>query len=161
LNEQDMISVQDSSRLLPRRGFLQLALGAVAALMWMPVSALAALWNKAAFEATTQPEAVKGLQVQDEIPSKEIDIVAPDFAENGAVVQVEVKSRIPGTEAIAILVEKNPTPLIANFMFSDGAQPSVVTRIKMAETSNVQVIVKAGDRYFTAARMVEVSLSGC
>lgn len=156
------MSEQDSSKQhLPRRGFLQLMLGAVAALMWMPVSALAALWNKAAFEATTQPEAVKGLQVESETPSSEIDIIAPDFAESGAVVQVEVKSRIANTEAIAILVEKNPTPLIANFIFSGGAEPAVVTRIKMAESSNVQIIVKAGDRYFTAAKMVEVSLSGC
>lgn len=136
-------------------------MGAGAALLMLPVQALAALWNKAAFEAKTRDEAVQGLAVSSEIPSREIDIVAPDFAENGAVVQVEVRSRIAGTEAIAILVDKNPTPLIANFMFSNGAEPAVVTRIKMAETSNLQVIVKAGDRYFSAAKQVEVSLSGC
>jgi sulfur-oxidizing protein SoxY len=146
---------------LPRRSFLQLMLGAGAALLLMPVHALAAIWNKAAFEATTKSEAVKGLEIPAETPSSEIEILAPDFAENGAVVQVEVRSRIAGTEAIAILVEKNPTPLIANFMFSNGAEPAVVTRIKMAETSNVQVIVKVGDQYFSAAKQVEVSLSGC
>jgi sulfur-oxidizing protein SoxY len=146
---------------MQRRSFLQLILGAGAAVLLVPIHALAAIWNKSAFEATTTPEAVKGLDVAQEIPSKDIDIIAPDFAENGAVVQVEVKSRIQGTEAIAILVDKNPTPLIANFMFSNGAEPSVVTRIKMAETSNVQIIVKAGDQYFTAQKMVEVSLSGC
>ena len=146
---------------LPRRNFLQLMLGAGAALLMLPLQALAALWNKAAFEATTRAEAVQVLEVATETPSDEIDIVAPDFAENGAVVQVEVRSRIAGTEAIAILVDKNPTPLIANFMFSNGAEPAVVTRIKMAETSNLQVIVKAGDRYFSAAKQVEVSLSGC
>lgn len=146
---------------MQRRSFLQLMLGAGAALLLMPVNALAALWNKAAFEAVTAPEAVKGLDIAQEIPSKDIEIVAPDFAENGAVVQIEVKSRIANTEAIAILVDKNPTPLIANFMFSNGAEPVVVTRIKMAETSNVQVIVKAGDQYFTAMKPVEVSLGGC
>jgi sulfur-oxidizing protein SoxY len=146
---------------LPRRSFLQLMLGAGAALLLMPVHALAAIWNKAAFEATTKSEAVKGLEIPAETPSSEIEILAPDFAENGAVVQVEVRSRIAGTEAIAILVEQNPTPLIANFMFSNGAEPAVVTRIKMAETSNVQVIVKVGDQYFSAAKQVEVSLSGC
>ncbi|MDP2247890.1 MAG: thiosulfate oxidation carrier protein SoxY [Nitrosomonadales bacterium] len=146
---------------MQRRSFLQLLSAFGAVLLIAPINALAAIWNKAAFEATTTPEAVKGLDVAQEIPSKEIDIVAPDFAENGAVVQVEVKSRIPNTEAIAILVDKNPTPLIANFMFSNGAEPSVVTRIKMAETSDLQIIVKAGDQYFTARKMVEVSLSGC
>jgi sulfur-oxidizing protein SoxY len=136
-------------------------LGVGAAILWAPIQALAAVWNKAAFEATTSAEAVKGLQVVQEIASKDIEIVAPDFAENGAVVQVEVRSRIANTEAIAILVDKNPTPLIANFMFANGAEPAVVTRIKMAETSNVQVIVKVGEQYFTASKMVEVSLSGC
>lgn len=146
---------------MQRRNFLQLMLGAGAILMLAPINALAALWNKAAFEATTTPEAIKGMDIDREIPSQDIEIIAPDFAENGAVVQVEVKSRIANTEAIAILVDKNPTPLIANFMFSNGAEPAVVTRIKMAETSNVQIIVKAGDQYFTARKMVEVSLSGC
>jgi sulfur-oxidizing protein SoxY len=136
-------------------------MGIGAAILWVPIQALAAIWNKAAFEATSTPEAIKGLGITEEIPSKDIEIVAPDFAENGAVVQVEVRSRIPNTEAIAILVDKNPTQLIANFMFSNGAEPAVVTRIKMAETSNVQVIAKVGERYFTASKMVEVSLSGC
>ncbi|CAG0985489.1 sulfur-oxidizing protein SoxY [Methylophilaceae bacterium] len=144
-----------------RRGFLQLVLGAGAAAMLLPLHALAALWNKRAFEATTAPEAVKGLEIATEIPSHEIEIIAPDFAENGAVVQVEVRSRIAGTEAIAILVEKNPTPLIANYILSAGTEPHVVTRIKMAETSPVQVIVKAGSQYYSASKMVEVSLSGC
>lgn len=144
-----------------RRNFLQLMMGIGAAILWVPIQALAAIWNKAAFEATSTPEAIKGLGITEEIPSKDIEIVAPDFAENGAVVQVEVRSRIPNTEAIAILVDKNPTQLIANFMFSNGAEPAVVTRIKMAETSNVQVIAKVGERYFTASKMVEVSLSGC
>lgn len=136
-------------------------LGAGAAVLLAPIQALAAIWNKTAFEATTRAEAVQGLEIPAETPSREIEIVAPDFAENGAVVQVEVRSRIVGTEAIAILVDKNPTPLIANFMFSNGVEPAVVTRIKMAETSNVQAIVKVGDQYFSAVKLVEVSLSGC
>ncbi len=44
---------------LPRRNFLQLMLGAGTALLMLPLQALAALWNKAAFEATTRAEAVQ------------------------------------------------------------------------------------------------------
>ncbi|HWU82470.1 MAG TPA: thiosulfate oxidation carrier protein SoxY, partial [Methylophilaceae bacterium] len=76
-------------------------------------------------------------------------------------VQVEVSSRIPGTEAIAILVDHNPTPLIANFLFSQGTEPFVVTRIKMAESSNVRAVAKVGDRYYEAMRFVEVLENGC
>lgn len=146
---------------MQRRSFLQLLLGVAATLLLAPVSALAALWNKAAFESPTLPGALKGLAIPRETPSADIEIVAPARAENGAVVQVEIISRIPNTEAIAILAEKNPTPLIANFMFSNGAEPFVITRIKMAETSDIQVIVKAGDQYFKASRRVEVLENGC
>lgn len=146
---------------MQRRSFLQVLLGATAALLLAPLSALAAMWNKAAFEATTSADAIKGLEIPSETPSADIEIIAPDFAENGAVVQVQVTSRIPNTEAIAILAEKNPTPLIANFMFSNGAEPFVVTRIKMAETEDIQVIVKSGSQYFTARKKVEVSIGGC
>lgn len=146
---------------MQRRNFLQVLSGTAAALLLAPFAALAAVWNKPAFEAATLPEAIKGLDIPAETPSADIEIIAPDRAENGAVVQVEVRSRIPNTEAIAILAEKNPTPLIANFMFSNGAEPFVITRIKMAETSDIQAIVKVGNQYFKASRRVEVLEGGC
>lgn len=146
---------------MQRRAFLQCLLGAGVLALMTPIRALAAIWNSAAFESTDVQGALDGLQVPDEIASDSIEIVAPERAENGAVVQVEIRSRIPNTEAIAIIAEKNPTPLIANFMFSNGAEPFVVTRIKMAETSNIQAIVKSGDKYYVAKRMVEVLENGC
>lgn len=141
-----------------RREFL---LGVAAFIAMLPAKVLAALWNKAAFESVQLKEASRHLSIDEELPSVDIQIVAPDRAENGAIVQVEVKSNIANTEAIAIFVEKNPTPLIANFMFSNGAEPFVVTRIKMAETSDIKVVVKAGSQYFTNAKNVVVLENGC
>jgi len=143
---------------MQRRDFL---LGVAAFIALLPARALAALWNKAAFEAVRLDAASKNLDIHAEIPSTDIQIIAPDRAENGAIVQVEVKSAIANTEAIAIFVEENPTPLIANFIFSNGAEPYVVTRIKMAETSDIKIVVKAGERYFTAAKNVVVLENGC
>ena len=141
-----------------RRDFL---LGLVTFVALLPVKVLAALWNKAAFESVKITDAARSLNINSEILSADIQIIAPDRAENGAIVQVEVKSNIANTEAIAIFVEKNPTPLIANFMFSNGAEPFVVTRIKMAETSDIKVVVKAGNQYFSNAKNVEVLENGC
>ena len=141
-----------------RREFL---LGVAAFIAMLPAKVLAALWNKAAFESVQLKEASRHLSIDEELPSVDIQITAPDRAENGAIVQVEVKSNIENTEAIAIFVEKNPTPLIANFMFSNGAEPFVVTRIKMAETSDIKVVVKAGSQYFTNAKNVVVLENGC
>ena len=143
---------------MQRRDFL---FGVAAFIALLPTRVLAALWNKAAFESVRLNDASRHLDINAEIPSADIQIIAPDRAENGAIVQVEVKSSIVNTEAIAIFVEKNPTPLIANFIFSNGAEPYVVTRIKMAETSDIKIVVKAGDRYFTNAKNVIVLENGC
>ncbi|MES1988839.1 MAG: thiosulfate oxidation carrier protein SoxY, partial [Pseudomonadota bacterium] len=91
----------------------------------------------------------------------DIELIAPDRAENGAIVQIQVTSNIPNTEAITILVELNPTPLIANFIFANGALPFIVTRIKMADNSAIKVVVKAGNQYFTTSKEVEVLSNGC
>ena len=155
---------------MQRREFLTVLTIALAAAM-LPINALAGLlnqtWNKTAFEATKLGEAIKGLNLSTETPSKDIepskniDIVAPDRAENGAVVQIEITSNIANTESIAVLVEHNPTPLIGTFSFSNGALPFVITRIKMAEDSDLKVIVKAGGQYFTASKKVVVLENGC
>lgn len=146
---------------MQRRNFLTLLLGVATSLLVIPLQALSAVWNKAAFETTKLDEAIKNLSIDQEIVSLDIQIIAPDKAENGAVVPVEVRSYIANTEAIAILVEKNPTPLIANFMFSHGAEPFVVTRIKMAETDDIKIIVKAGNQYFTHSKNIIVLENGC
>ena len=143
---------------MQRRNFV---LSLLSLIVLMPIKALAALWNKAAFETVKINEAIKSLAINNEISSTAIEIIAPDRAENGAIVQVEIKSNIANTESITILVEHNPTPLIAIFKFSNGAEPYVITRIKMAETSDIKVVVKAGDQYFSNAKNVEVLENGC
>lgn len=150
---------------MQRRNFLSLILGATMALLCLPINALAAVWNRAAFETNKVDEAIKSLGVAAETTSQDILITAPEKAENGAIVQIEVKSNLANTESISILVEKNPTPLIAHFKFSQTgdviAEPFVVTRIKMAETSDVKVIVKAGEHYFANTKNIIVLENGC
>ena len=90
-----------------------------------------------------------------------MQITAPDIAENGAVVPVSVVSAIPGTQSIAILIEKNPNMLAAVFDLPDGTDPSVTTRIKMAQTSNVYALVKADGKYHVASKEIKVTLGGC
>jgi len=43
----------------------------------------------------------------------------------------------------------------------NGAQAFVVTRIKMAESSLLRVIVRAGDKQYTASRDIKVTIGGC
>ncbi|MEK6664090.1 MAG: thiosulfate oxidation carrier protein SoxY [Pseudomonadota bacterium] len=134
---------------------------AVAAGLLKPTEVLAAEWNKAAFDAKGMPDALKVLNASGAADSKDITIKAPDIAENGAVVPVEVTSKIAGTSSIALMVEKNANPLTANFDLANGADGYVSTRIKMGQTSNVRVLVKAGGKTFTAVKEVKVTIGGC
>ena len=79
-------------------------------------------------------------------------LLAPDIAENGAVVPIGIASAIPKTESIAILVEKNPNMLAAVFDIPAGTEPKLTTRIKMGQTSNVYALVKADGKYYVARR---------
>ena len=134
---------------------------AVAAGLPKPTEVLAAEWNKAAFDAKGMPDALKVLDATGSAVSKDITIKAPDIAENGAVVPVEVTSKIAGTSSIVLMVEKNANPLTANFDLANGAEGYVSTRIKMGQTSNVRVVVKAGGKSYTAVKEVKVTIGGC
>ncbi|MHB1216098.1 MAG: thiosulfate oxidation carrier protein SoxY [Thiobacillus sp.] len=149
-----------------RRNVLKSATGAgvvavaVAAGLLKPGQAMAA-WNKAAFESKNVSDVMKNLGVSSPADSKDITIKAPDIAENGAVVPVEVTSNIPGTTRIAILAEKNASPLVGNFNLSNGALGFISTRIKMGQTSLVRAVVNAGGKSYTAAKEVKVTIGGC
>jgi len=134
------------------------ALGALAALG--PLRALAA-WNKGAFEAKSTLDAMRALGVSNTEDSKDIVIRAPEIAENGAVVPIDVTSNIPGTTAISVFIEKNPFPYTGTFDFALGAIPFVHLRAKIGESTPVRVVVAAGGKFYTAAKEVKVTIGGC
>ncbi len=138
-------------------------LALVTAAGWLaPRDAAAQSWNKAAFETQTMDETMKALGGSTPVPSKDIQFVStPDIAENGAVVPVGVTSTVPKTESIAILVEKNPNMLAAVFDIPAGTDPSLSTRIKMGQSSNVYALVKADGKYYVASKEIKVTLGGC
>jgi sulfur-oxidizing protein SoxY len=136
----------------------------LAAAGWLqPGMALAAdAWNAAAFDTKTMDETMKALGGGTPVQSKDITFFqTPDIAENGAVVPVGVTSALPKTESIAILIEKNPNMLAAVFDIPPGTDPSLSTRVKMGQSSNIYALVKADGKYYVAAKEVKVTLGGC
>jgi sulfur-oxidizing protein SoxY len=150
---------------LPRRRFLGNIAGLVAALVaagWLsPRQALAADWNRAAFAVKSLDELVSLLGGGPATMSDAIAFDAPDIAENGAVVPIGIASSAPDTESIALLVENNPNVLAAIFAIPQGTLPQLQTRVKMAQTSNVYALVKAGGRNLIAVKEIKVTLGGC
>jgi sulfur-oxidizing protein SoxY len=134
---------------------------AVSAGLLSPRTVLAA-WPKSAFEAKNVQDALSGLfGSADNSPSGDIQIKAPDIAENGAVVPVSVTSSIAGISSIAIMAEHNASPLAANFELASNAKGYISTRIKMGKTSDVIAVVKAGGKAYSARKNVKVTIGGC
>lgn len=134
---------------------------ALAAGLLKPRDVFAAAWNKDGFEAKTVAEALKAIGAASAADSKDIVIKAPDIAENGAVVDIQIISKIPGTQSIAIIAEKNPYPLVANFNLTPNMESFVHTRIKLGQTSSVRAIVDAGGKFFVASKEIKVTIGGC
>ncbi|MBB1596331.1 thiosulfate oxidation carrier protein SoxY [Achromobacter sp. UMC46] len=136
---------------------------AVAAGLLRPSQAWAvqADWNKQAFDAKSMQDVIKALGGGEAVPSDQITLLAPDIAENGAVVPVGAVSKLPNTEQISILVTKNPNALAASFTLPAGTEPEVATRVKMGQTSDVYALVKADGKYYTAHKEIKVTLGGC
>lgn len=136
---------------------------AVSAGLFKPGSAWAqaGAWNKAAFDTKNMNDTVKAMGGTGAAESKDIVINSPDIAENGAVVPFTISSKLPKTQQIALLVEKNPNMLVASFTIPDGTEAGVTTRAKMGQTSNVVALVKADGKFYYATKEVKVTLGGC
>lgn len=134
---------------------------AVAAGLLTPAEARAEEWNKAAFDTKNLNDAIKALGGTAAVLSKDVQVNAPDIAENGAVVPVSVSTTLPNVQQIAILVEKNPNTLSGNFTIPAGTEPMISTRVKMAQTSNVHALVKADGKWLLATKEIKVTLGGC
>ena len=152
---------------MQRRSFLKGTLAgsavavAVGAGLLSPRAVLAA-WPKAAFEAKNVEDSMSKLFGSAEnTPSGDIKIKAPDIAENGAVVPVSISTSLGNVDSIAVIAEKNGTPLASNFKLGANAIPNVSTRIKMGKTSDVIAVVKANGKAYSARKNVKVTIGGC
>ncbi len=83
---------------------------ALAAGLVTPDLAIAQEWNKAAFDSRSLADTAKALGAATPAESKDIQLQAPDIAENGAVVPITITSNIPKTQNISVLIEKNRIP---------------------------------------------------
>lgn len=150
-----------------RREFLELGGGAallgllVAAGILKPSEVRAAGLSRAAFGAKSMKDAFEALGARTPAEGKDVVVAVPDIAENGAVVPIAATSNLPRTESIAILVEQNPSVLAASFLLSEAAIPDVSTRVKLARTSYVWVLVKADGKFHFAKEEIEVLAGGC
>ena len=128
----------------------------------MPRKVLAAEWNRSAFTARNTGDALKAYGSASAGESRDIVINAPEIAENGARVDVEITSNIPNTRSIAIFADKNPMPLCSAIEFAGPVLPYVRTQIKLSESTRIRVVVRTVDgKSYVIFREIKVTLGGC
>jgi sulfur-oxidizing protein SoxY len=124
--------------------------------------AQAAGFNRAAFDAKSLADVLKAIGAGTPAESKDVNLQAPDIAENGAVVPLGASTTLAGVKRILLLVEKNPNALAAAFDLSDSIDANVATRVKMGQTSNVYAVaITADNKVLFAQKEVKVTLGGC
>lgn len=127
-----------------------------------PIKALAE-WPEKAFLKESPDSALT--ELFGDRPIKKTDkiiIEMPPGAENGAIVPVTVKIDLDNVQSITLLAEKNPVSLLAQFFFHEkGKGDFLKTRIKLAKSSNVIVVVEADGMLCSAEKYIEVLKGGC
>lgn len=138
---------------LTRRDAMRLAAGAaIVAALPIPVFASTPETVEEAIAAFTGGAAVK---------EGGVDITAPEIAENGNTVPVEVAAS--GATSIMLLAADNPLPSVATFHFGPLAAASEAkTRIRLARTQDLVAVAKMADGSFAMSkRAVKVTIGGC
>src|SRR5690606_19392925 len=122
----------------------------------LPATAQAA-YNSAAFETKSMDDLMKEQSASAPAESADITLKGPDISEIGAVVPVGASTTLPGVKRMLLLVEKNPNILSAMFEFTDAVEPSVGTRVKMGQSSNVFAVAMMNDgRVLYAQKEIKV-----
>ena len=135
---------------LTRRKAILMGAGAVL-VAGLPVSASAAATD----------EAIAAFTGGAAVGAGDITLTAPEIAENGNTVPIEVSSDT--AVEIMVLAMGNPTPAVATFKFGKlAASRAASTRIRLAGTQDVVAIAKLDDGSFVqAAATVKVTIGGC
>ena len=119
-------------------------------------------WPKDSFDIKDFTESVSSVYGHNNLEeSSKVKLKAPEIAENGAIVPINVSTTLDNVESIMIFVENNPQPLSSGYRLTTLSEPSIGTRLKMGKTSNVMAAVKSGDKVYTSTQEVKVTIGGC
>jgi len=100
--------------------------------------------------------------------SGRVKLTAPEIAENGNTVPINISVASPMTESdyvqsMVLYADGNPSPFVATFHFTPmSGEAQVTTRIRLAKTQNVMVVAKMSDgSTFMDTKQVKVTIGGC
>jgi len=145
---------------MQRRTLLKASLQLGLAGMILPRAVSGAYPGKA-FLAKEMPDVLReAFGTSDIGESEQIEIDAPHIASDANIVPVRIKSGIANTESIALVVPGNESPFTAYFKLYES-QNFVSTRIRMSDSSELLVVVKADGVLYAKSRPIRVGRNSC
>ena len=126
---------------------------------------LLAHWPSDAFTAATVEDALLALVGKADIADdRALNFkvgAPPSYAVNGAAVPIEIQSNLDDIERIAVLVEKNPFPLVMSLDVTSEMKLPFKSMIKIREDSPIIAIIRTNGKLYKTTRFVEVDIGGC
>lgn len=90
------------------------------------------------------------------LPTTQVELIAQPWVEFSPRWPVRVVSRLPGVHWMALVVEQNPNPLAAVYRFKPGALTEASSYLKIADSSQVSVVVAADSGFYGLRRFIKV-----
>jgi len=117
-------------------------------------------WNKAAFDAKVLAEALKSIGATSATDSDQIQLKAPEIAENGAIVPVEITSRIPARRRSTSSRKRTLNP---SSHFRHCRRPGTL-HFHPDQDGRISQDQGAGQgrgKFYVASQEVKVTIGGC
>lgn len=94
-------------------------------------------------------------------------LVAPVRAEDAALVPIDIHLAVPaddarGVRSLTLVVDENPSPLVARFSFEDGQKAfDISTRIRVNSYSYVRIVTETSDGALHMSKSFVKAAGGC
>lgn len=90
------------------------------------------------------------------LATAQLELITQPFVEFSPRWPVRVASNIPGTIWMALAIEQNPQPLAAVYRCKPGVVTETSGYFKIAESTQITLVVAAGGRFYGLRRFVSV-----
>ena len=136
-------------------------LGLLAAQGLLPTALAETAWAQDVIGARTLADVYTALGTGQAALDDQVGFDAPDVSENGLIVPLTVRSALPGTERIVVMVENNLNVVAGDFLLPTGTLAEVELRAKVTQTSDLYALVKAVSGFYVVRRHIRVVRGAC
>lgn len=109
------------------------------------------------YRATGVKEALAALGATGAAASGRLLLDVPDIHDTRQPVPVRMRSELPNTDAMVLLIERRVRPVAFAIAMRPMTNPDIVFQVPVDSTSLVQLLVRADGRWYAVSRKVRLA----